>query len=72
MEFLRTLFDRFSLSQQRREFTTVKAMTLPEFKTMLSYLGICDENLMMERDALVAFNLSMMTQVDELSSDRHL
>ncbi len=44
-------------------------MQLEQFKYIFKLSYIIDENIK-ERDIIHAFSLSMMTQVDEINSDR--
>ena len=44
-------------------------MSLAEFRDIIMKYELLDD-LFVERDITVCFNLSMMTQVDELSTDR--
>lgn len=46
-----------------------KFMCLEEFYDIFKHASLLDENFV-ERDVYTAFNLAMMTQVDELNSDR--
>eukprot|EP01017_Pseudomicrothorax_dubius_P005020 TRINITY_DN11162_c0_g1_i1.p1 TRINITY_DN11162_c0_g1~~TRINITY_DN11162_c0_g1_i1.p1 ORF type:complete len:422 (+),score=86.12 TRINITY_DN11162_c0_g1_i1:71-1267(+) len=48
-----------------------KFMCLDELHTLANHAGLISEDSMVERDVDVIFNLSMMTQVDELYQNRH-
>lgn len=45
-------------------------MSIQEFKDMVLKYELLDE-ILVERDISLSFNLAMMTQVDELNVDRH-
>lgn len=46
-------------------------MTCEEFENFINDTGLCND-LFSQRELATCFNLSMMTQVDELNKDRHL
>ena len=46
-------------------------MTVDEFENFINMTNLCND-LLFQRDICVCFNLSMMTQVNEISKDRHL
>lgn len=46
-------------------------MCLAEFKSIIERIGIAG-SLILERDMFVAFNCSMMTQIDEIESERFM
>lgn len=52
-------------------FEAYRFMANDEFEKMMSDAGLMDGNFG-SRDAVTVFNLSMMTQVNELDYDRHL
>lgn len=72
LPFLKTLYNTFADSRknEKRYFTTIKSMSLFEYKDFVSKYDLLDD-LLVERDITQSFNLAMMTQVDELNSDRH-
>ncbi|KAL4432711.1 hypothetical protein ABPG74_011532 [Tetrahymena malaccensis] len=72
LPFLKTLYNNFADSRknEKRYFTTTKSMSLQEFKDMVYKFDLLDD-LLVERDIIISFNLAMMTQVDELNNDRH-
>ena len=72
IECLRLLFDKFALTRPRREFTNIKSLSLMEFKDMMFRYDLFDDRTFMERDANIAYNSSMIGQIDELNSDRHI
>jgi hypothetical protein len=49
----------------------MKWLSFNEFKEFLLKLMIYPE-LLQEKEAMLLYNLSMMTQVDEVSQDRHI
>ena len=59
-----------SRKNEKRYFTTIKSMSMAEFKDMVLKYDLLDDFLV-ERDIALSFNLAMMTQVDELTVDRH-
>jgi hypothetical protein len=44
-------------------------LSLDELREICNNAGLIDENFV-ERDINISYNLSMMTQIDELESDR--
>ncbi|CDW85738.1 UNKNOWN [Stylonychia lemnae] len=46
-------------------------MTVDEFENFINVANLCND-LLFQRDICVCFNLAMMTQVNEISKDRHL
>ncbi len=46
-------------------------MTVDEFENFINETKLCND-LLFQRDICVCFNLSMMTQVNEITKNRHL
>lgn len=46
-------------------------MTVDEFEKFINDSGLCND-LLYTRDCCVCFNLAMMTQVNEISKERHM
>jgi NLR family CARD domain-containing protein 3 len=64
---LENVYSRYSVKKVKP--SQKKFMCLEEFFDIFKHSNLIDENFV-ERDVLLAFNLAMMTSVDELSNDR--
>jgi hypothetical protein len=71
MKYLKSLYEKWagSLKIDKKVFTTLKFMSIIEWKAFLEYYKIFDENFV-ERDINFTYNFSMMTQIDELTNER--
>ncbi|KAL4486412.1 hypothetical protein ABPG72_007198 [Tetrahymena utriculariae] len=67
---IKNVFNKYSDPLKKRQFMAFKYMTMEEFRSMCGdadFIG----NRFTERDVNAIFNLSMMTQIDEIKYDRH-
>ena len=64
---LENVYSRYSVKKVKP--SQKKFMCIEEFYDIFKHSNLIDENFV-ERDVDLAFNLAMMTQVDELSNDR--
>ncbi|KAL4496016.1 hypothetical protein ABPG72_015438 [Tetrahymena utriculariae] len=73
LEMIQGLWNKWANSKksEKRGFQTSQTMSINEFTDMVKSYNLLDEFLT-ERDILLAFNLAMMTQVDELNNDRFI
>lgn len=71
--FLKILWERWADSKktEKRGFYNFKSMSVFEFCEMARSYDLLDEKLT-ERELLLSYNLAMMTQEDELNSDRFI
>lgn len=62
MKYLKALYEKWagSLKIDKKVFTTLKFMSIIEWKAFLEYYKIFDENFV-ERDINFTYNFSMMT-----------
>ncbi|EAR90532.2 hypothetical protein TTHERM_00120780 (macronuclear) [Tetrahymena thermophila SB210] len=73
LEMIQGLWNKWANSKksEKRGFQTTQTMSINEFIDMVKNYNLLDDFLT-ERDILLAFNLAMMTQVDELNNDRFI
>ena len=67
LPILQDLYSKYSGAKSKPGMK--KFVSLEELQRLATEAAILDDNLV-ERDIVVAYNLSMMTQLDELNSDR--
>ncbi|EGR27628.1 leucine rich repeat protein [Ichthyophthirius multifiliis] len=73
LNFIKILWNQWAdyKKQEKKYFSTTKSMSVYEFRDMVYKYELLDERLQ-ERDIIISYNLSMMTQVDELNNDRFI
>ena len=64
---LETVYNKYS--EKKVKPGEKKFMCLEELIDMCKHANIFDENCV-ERDVVIAFNMAMMTQIDELNSEK--
>ncbi|KAL4450444.1 hypothetical protein ABPG74_019342, partial [Tetrahymena malaccensis] len=67
---IKNVFNKYSDPLKKRQFMAFKYMTMEEFRSMCNDADLIG-NRFTERDVNAIFNLSMMTQIDEIKYDRH-
>jgi hypothetical protein len=69
LKILQSLYDKYT--NPVKVLKGVRYLTLTGFQNFVDDTGLIDKCIT-ERDPAILFSLSMMTQVNELDSDRHL
>lgn len=74
LNFLKSLWNEYADSRKMEKIgvnTSQKTMGLVEFRDMANDFNLKDTNLT-EREVIMSFNLALMTEIDEITSDRYM